>query len=126
MLSEPIDVFDSGRMACFADPEGAVFGVWQARNQHRGAQVVNEHGSVNFNGLHTRDLEGAKAFYGAVFGWEALAWACGWTLPGYGDHLEELNPGTRERTGEMGGPAASRRSSRPRPRRPATRRRTGT
>jgi predicted enzyme related to lactoylglutathione lyase len=27
-----------------------------------------------------------------------------WTLPGYGDHLEELNPGTRERMGEMGAP----------------------
>ena len=27
-----------------------------------------------------------------------------WTLPGYGDHLEELNPGTRERIDEMGAP----------------------
>ncbi len=71
VLSEPFDIFDSGRMAMFADPEGAVFGVWQP-NQHRGAAVVNEPGSVNFNGLHTRDLEGAKAFYGAVFGWDAL------------------------------------------------------
>ena len=43
-------------MACFADPEGAAFGVWQP-NQHRGATVVNEPGSLNFNGLHTRDLE---------------------------------------------------------------------
>ena len=56
-------------MAVFADPEGAVFCVWQA-NEHKGSQVVNEHGSVNFNGLNTRDLDGAKPFYGAVFGWE--------------------------------------------------------
>ena len=102
VLSEPIDIFDSGRMATFADPEGAAFGVWQP-NQHRGAAVVNEPGSVNFNGLHTRDLEGAKAFYGAVFGWEALPMGM-WALPAYGDHLEALNPGTRARTEEMGGP----------------------
>jgi uncharacterized protein len=102
VLSEPMDIFDSGRMAFFADPEGAAFGVWQP-NQHRGAAVVNEPGSLNFNGLHTRDLEGAKAFYGAVFGWEALPMGM-WALPAYGDHLEALNPGTRARTVEMGGP----------------------
>ena len=27
-----------------------------------------------------------------------------WALPAYGDHLEALNPGTKERTREMGGP----------------------
>ena len=102
VLVEPFDIFDSGRMGWFADPEGAEFGAWQP-NQHRGAAVVNEPGSLNFNGLHTRDLEGAKAFYGAVFGWEALPMGM-WALPAYGDHLEELNPGTRERTAEMGGP----------------------
>ena len=68
---EPFDVMDAGRMAVFADPEGAAFCVWQAK-EHKGAQIVNEHGSVNFNGLNTRDPEGAKAFYGSVFGWETL------------------------------------------------------
>ena len=124
VLMEPMDIFDSGRMAFFADPEGAEFGVWQP-NQHRGASVVNEPGSLNFNGLHTRDLEGAKAFYGAVFGWEALPMGM-WALPAYGDHLEALNPGTRARTVEMGGPTRSRRSSRPSPRSTTTRSRTGT
>ena len=57
---EPFDVMAAGRMAVFTDPEGAVFFVWQAR-EHRGSQVVNEHGSNNFNVLNTRDLEGAKA-----------------------------------------------------------------
>src|SRR6266704_381263 len=69
VLSAPFDVMDAGRMAVLADPEGAVFCVWQAKN-HRGARVVNEHGSLNFNGLATRDADGAKAFYGAVFGWQ--------------------------------------------------------
>ena len=35
VLMEPFDVFDAGRMAIFADPEGAVFGVWQP-DQHEG------------------------------------------------------------------------------------------
>jgi len=104
VLMEPFDVMESGRMAVFADPEGAVLCVWQP-NQHRGAQVVNEPGSLNFNGLNTRDVDGAKQFYGAVFGWQTLALDGGaltWTLPGYGDHLESLNPGNRERMAAMG------------------------
>src|SRR5919204_631176 len=79
-----------------ADPEGAAFCVWQAK-ENKGAQIVNEHGSLNFNGLNTRDVKGAKSFYGSVFGWQTLALPLGaemWTLPGYGDHLEEnYSPG---------------------------------
>ena len=102
-LTEPFDVTDAGRMAVFADPEGAVFAAWQPR-QHRGAQVVNEPGSLNFNGLNTRDVEAAKRFYGAVFGWRtfAIGGAELWTLPGYGDHLEKGDPGLRERIAQMG------------------------
>ena len=106
-LSEPFDVFDAGRMAVCRDPEGAVFRVWQP-NRHRGATVVNEHGAVNFNDLHTRDPARAKAFYGDVFGWTTLEIEGGftaWTLPGYGDFLETINPGTRERNAALGAPA---------------------
>ncbi len=106
-LSEPFDVMDSGRMAVFADSEGAVFNVWQAK-EHKGARVVNEAGALNFNGLGTRDVAGAKAFYGAVFGWETMSVGGGnemWTLPAYGDHLEERTPGLREQVAQMGGPA---------------------
>ena len=106
VLTEPFDVFDAGRMAVFADPEGAAFSAWQP-NRNPGATVVNEAGSLNFNDLNTRDPEGAKAFYGAVFGWEALEMGGGfamWLLAGYGDHLESLNPGNREGMAEMGAP----------------------
>jgi predicted enzyme related to lactoylglutathione lyase len=106
VVTEPMDVMDAGRMATFNDPEGANFGVWQP-NEHRGAEVVNEHGSVNFHDLNTRDPEAAAAFYGAVFGWEALAMEGGfsmWTLPGYGDFLEQINPGTKARNEELGAP----------------------
>ena len=105
ILMEPFDVMDAGRMAVIADPEGAVFNLWQAGN-HKGSRIVNEHGSVNFNNLFTRDPEKAAAFYGAAFGWRATPLPSGlaWVLPGYGDHLEEINPGTRERMGQMGAP----------------------
>ena len=106
VISEPFDVMDSGRMAVFSDPEGAVLSIWQA-NEHKGARIVNEHGSVNFNGLNTRDPEAAKAFYGAVFGWTTLELGGGaqmWTLPGYGDHLEAFTPGLRDTVAEVGGP----------------------
>ncbi len=102
---ELFDVMDAGRMAVLADPEGAVFFVWEAKS-HKGSKIVNEHGSVVFNGLATRNPEGARRFYGAVFGWETLGWPGGpmWTLPGYSDHLEEATPGLRERMTEMGAP----------------------
>jgi predicted enzyme related to lactoylglutathione lyase len=105
VLAEPFDVMDSGRMAVLADPEGAVFNIWQAKG-HKGSKVVNEHGAVNFNGLATRDPDRAKAFYGAVFGWQTLDLPAGamWTLPGYGDHLEENSPGLREQMAGMGAP----------------------
>lgn len=105
VITEPFDVLDAGRMAVLADPEGAVFCAWQPKN-HKGAKVVNEHGSLNFNGLATRDPEVAKVFYGTVFGWQTLALPGGvmWTLPGYGDHLEENTPGLHEQMAEMGAP----------------------
>jgi hypothetical protein len=92
-------------MAIFADPSGAAFRVWQP-GRHRGAAVVNEPGSLNFNDLNTRDVEAAGAFYGAVFGWELLAVGdfSAWALPGYGDFLEARNPGMREGMAAMGAP----------------------
>jgi predicted enzyme related to lactoylglutathione lyase len=106
VVMEPFDVMDAGRMAVFTDPEGAVFCVWQA-NQNKGAQLVNEHGTVNFNDLNTRDPEGAKSFYGSVFGWHTLELPGGfemWTLPDYGDHLERDNPELRKNMAEMDAP----------------------
>jgi predicted enzyme related to lactoylglutathione lyase len=107
VLTDPFDVTDAGRMAVFTDPEGAAFCVWQA-NGHKGAQLVNEPGSLNFNTLNTRDGERAKSFYGSVFGWETLELGGGlkmWRLPGYGDYLEQGDPELRKRMAQSGAPA---------------------
>jgi uncharacterized protein len=68
ILAGPMDVLDAGRMAVLADPSGAVFSVWQPGN-HIGAGVVNEPGAFSWSELVATDIEGAVAFYGAVFGW---------------------------------------------------------
>jgi uncharacterized protein len=67
----PFDVLDVGRMAIFADPTGAVFGVWQPK-LHKGAELVNEPNTWCWNELLTTDVGKAKAFYGAVFGWGSV------------------------------------------------------
>ena len=107
VVTEPFDVPEAGRTAVFADPEGAAFCAWQAR-EHKGARIVNEPGSLVFNVLSTRDPEAAKAFYGSVFGWQTLEPGGGgamWTRPGYGDFLERSDPGLRERMAGAGAPA---------------------
>ena len=68
VIVEPMDVMDAGRMAFVAHPAGGFVGMWQPGN-HIGAQLINEPGSLTWNQLHTRDRDGAAAFYGAVFGW---------------------------------------------------------
>jgi uncharacterized protein len=70
VMVEPMDVMDIGRMAFFADPTGAVLGVWQPKT-FKGADLVNEPNSLCWNEVLTRDSEAGKAFYPAVFGWTA-------------------------------------------------------
>jgi predicted enzyme related to lactoylglutathione lyase len=68
VLMDPMDVMAAGRMAVFQDPTGAFLSVWQP-GEHKGAQLVNEPGTLSWNELNTRDVETAKSFYSAVFGW---------------------------------------------------------
>jgi uncharacterized protein len=109
VLMEAFDVGDSGRMAVLADPEGAAFCVWEAKD-FAGAQLVNEHATWNFNELNTRDPGAAQTFYRAVFGWEATTIVTGnggftmWRRPGYGDFLAERDPELRERQATGGAP----------------------
>ncbi|MBO1414331.1 VOC family protein [Streptomyces sp. FH025] len=69
LLVPVVDVGGLGRMLIAADPQGAVFGVWQP-GEFSGAQVVNEPGALTWNELHTSDVQAATAFYGEAFGIE--------------------------------------------------------
>jgi predicted enzyme related to lactoylglutathione lyase len=68
IIAEAFDIFDSGRMAAFQDPQGAVLSVWQPR-QHIGATLVNAPGAMTWNDLITPDIEASAAFYRDLFGW---------------------------------------------------------
>ena len=65
-----------------------MFCVWEP-GDHKGAQVVSEPGAWSMSAQATPDLDGAKAFYGAVFGWTTGTFDLGdaemttWHVPGY-------------------------------------------
>ncbi len=69
VIVAPMEIPGAGTMAVFLDPSGAAFSVWQA-GEHQGCGIVNEAGAFSWSELMTNDLDGAKAFYPAVFGWE--------------------------------------------------------
>jgi predicted enzyme related to lactoylglutathione lyase len=66
----PTDAPPAGRLAVFADPTGAVVGVWEGASRE-GAQVLNEPSAWSMSMLHTGDPALATEFYAAVFGWQA-------------------------------------------------------
>lgn len=61
------DVSALGRMLVAADPQGAVFGVWEPLD-FGGAQIVNEPGALVWNQLLTTDPKAAGSFYEAALG----------------------------------------------------------
>ena len=88
VVVEPRESLEGGRLTILADPAGATFAAWE-QAQHKGAQVVNEPGAWSMSSLETTDPEGAKAFYGELFGWESEPFGPPeggltlWRLPGY-------------------------------------------
>jgi uncharacterized protein len=108
-LRLPFDVADAGRMSVIEDPTGAVFCMWEPK-EHHGAGLVNAAGSWNWSDLYAPDPSLAEPFYRALFGWDATAVRFGevsatmWRRPGYGDTLEERDPGIRERHEKAGAP----------------------
>ena len=113
VLVAPVDVGPpgsiAGRWAALTDPDGAHIRLWQPGYRH-GAQLVNAPGSWNSSDLVTTNATGAKAFYGAIFGWEADPVDFGggdtdgdsfmWRLPGYGDFLAIRDPDIKRRHAE--------------------------
>jgi uncharacterized protein len=66
----PIDVGETARISVIRDPAGAEVCLWQAKG-FIGADLVNEEGTWTWNELSAPDVEAAKSFYEALFGWEA-------------------------------------------------------
>jgi uncharacterized protein len=114
----PVDVGPpgsiAGRWAALVDPDGASIRLWQPGYRH-GAQLVNAPGSWNSSDLTTTEPDRARAFYGAVFGWEADPVDFGggdsegesymWRRPGYGDFLAIRDPDIKRRHAEPWVPA---------------------
>ncbi len=69
-VMEPRDVDPYGRMAIAADPNGAIFGLWQAAD-HIGTERELDPGRLVWSEALSGDFETARAFYTAVFGYRA-------------------------------------------------------
>jgi uncharacterized protein len=70
-LEAPSDVLDLGRTALLADPTGAVFAIWQPQ-EYQGADLLGTTGALCWTQLASRNIEAAKRFYNAVFGWQGF------------------------------------------------------
>jgi len=68
VIAPPFDVMDVGRMSVIADPAGASLCLWQA-GKTIGATIRGEFNTLCWNELMTPDIEGARAFYKNLFGW---------------------------------------------------------
>jgi predicted enzyme related to lactoylglutathione lyase len=66
VVMPPAPVDDLGTAALAADPEGAVFGLWQP-GSHPGFGRRHEPGTFVWAQLYARDTEAANAFYGGLF-----------------------------------------------------------
>ncbi|SDM73360.1 hypothetical protein SAMN04487981_102411 [Streptomyces sp. cf386] len=67
VVTAPVEIgADLGRAALVTDPEGAVFGLWQA-GEHQGFGRRHQTGTFGWVELYARDTEVAGAFYGKLF-----------------------------------------------------------
>ncbi len=68
VMAEAFDVMEEGRMGLFADPEGAVTGIWQAKN-HIGSSYKNVPNSLCWVEHGSHNPEPTLPFYKKVFDW---------------------------------------------------------
>jgi uncharacterized protein len=68
---QPTDIPEVGRFAFVADPQGAMFYIMKSLDPTSNAFAETEPmaGHCAWNELATSDPDGAKAFYGGLFGW---------------------------------------------------------
>ena len=88
VLVAPFDAPPAGRVTVLADPAGAVICGWEPGDR-QGAQRINEPSAWSMSRLNTTDIDSARSFYSAVFGWEPETLVMGeqtatlFRLPGY-------------------------------------------
>lgn len=68
LIMHPFAIAPFGTMALAADPEGAVFGLWQA-GTHPGFEKQRKPGSFCWTEVYARDKDLADRFYEGVFGY---------------------------------------------------------
>ena len=68
VLNGPLDVGTLGRMAVVQDPTGAVFALWQPKD-NKGSGIYNVPNSFCWNELGTTDTQKAGEFYSNLLGW---------------------------------------------------------
>lgn len=66
VMAPPMDIPGSGRMAVAFDPDGAVFGLWQAA-PFIGAEIEGEPGAMCWCEVNARNAASNGAFYANVF-----------------------------------------------------------
>lgn len=71
VLAEPMDVGAFGRLALLRDPQGALFGLWEARELGLESQARGELGCMTRFEHASADPRGAARFYASLCGWTA-------------------------------------------------------
>ncbi|MBL0938955.1 MAG: VOC family protein [Gemmatimonadaceae bacterium] len=66
IMVPPMHIPENGHMAIAVDPDGAVFGLWQAE-PFPGAGVESEHGAMCWSEVNSRHAEANAKFYAGVF-----------------------------------------------------------
>ena len=66
IVAPAMDIPEIGRMVVIADPQGAVFSAFASASPGEGSSAE---GAFVWDELLTTDVDGAKSFYGEIFGW---------------------------------------------------------
>jgi predicted enzyme related to lactoylglutathione lyase len=68
VLAPVMPVGELGSMAVLIDPAGAAVGLWQA-GDHIGFRKYDEHGSIAWSEVHSKDFAASVDFYRKLCGW---------------------------------------------------------
>jgi predicted enzyme related to lactoylglutathione lyase len=70
VLHGPVDIRNAGAFAVLADPQGAVFAIYQSDRDYSAETGSAGIGGFSWHELATSDSKGAFSFYSELFGWK--------------------------------------------------------